>query len=71
MRAGDRGLRARGQIIRPGARGWINLTADKYMFAAVFEKHPFTKFSKIKLSSEAAIRMNFSVSLFSTYSEIP
>ena len=43
---------------------------DKYIFAAIFEKQPFKKISKIKMSSEAAIRMHFSISLFCTYSEI-
>ena len=40
------------------------------MFAAVFQKQPFGKISEIKLSSEAAIRMHFSISQFGTYTEI-
>ena len=42
---------------------------DKYIFAAVLEKQPFRKISEIKLTSEAAIRMHFSILMFSTYSE--
>ena len=39
-------------------------------FATVFEKQPFRKISEIKLSSEAAIKIHFSLSLFGIYSEI-
>ena len=40
------------------------------MFAAVFEKQPFRKISKINSSSEATTRMHFSISLFDYYNEI-
>ena len=41
-----------------------------YVFAAVFEKQPFRKISEIKLPSEVAIRMQFSILLFGTYREM-
>ena len=40
------------------------------MFAAAFEKQPCRNISKINSSSEAAIKMHFSISLFCTCGEI-
>ena len=40
------------------------------IFSAVFEKQPFRKISEIKLPSEAAIGLHFSILLLGTYSEI-
>ena len=48
----------------------LTIRINKYIFAVVLEKQPFRNISKIKLRSETAIKMNFSISLFLTCGEI-
>ena len=43
---------------------------NKYIFAIVLEKQTFRNISGMKLSSKAAIKMHFSVSMFWTCGEI-
>ena len=47
----------------------VTFSKTIYLYSCLW-KQPFRKISKIKLSSETAIKMHFSISLLCTYSEI-